>query len=128
MAAVTPTAANVRPMLGQCTTVKFTVGATISAGMYAILQSDGFIDPAAADSAAGVGLVCTTNGKSSFAVGDVADVVVFGRVAGFSGLTPGASIYLAASGALADAGSKLVGYALDTESIFITRPLTADVS
>jgi hypothetical protein len=129
MAAVTPTPAYVRPLPGQGITQKWLVGAAIDAGMGADLQTDGFIDPTGATSADFVGLVCTTNGKSTFAVGDVADVIVFGRVAGFSGLTPGAAIYLAASGALADTdGGKLIGYAVDEESIFITRAFTATVS
>jgi hypothetical protein len=68
---------------GQGITQKWLVGAAIDAGMGADLQSDGFIDPTGATSADFVGLVCTTNGKSTFAVGDVADVIVFGRAGGY---------------------------------------------
>lgn len=67
-------------------------------------------------------------GATSIASGDQCDVVVFGPVAGFTGMTPGANIWLSdTAGAVADAvgtKSNIVGIA-ESATVLFVNPLCA---
>lgn len=96
MADVTLTIADVRPLHGSIVR-QFKAGSALTPGQAVALASDGFVDPADADSAAlaqviGV-VVAGSSGQVSFATGDMVDVVIYGPVAGFSGMTKGSTLF-----------------------------------
>ncbi|MCZ2120751.1 MAG: hypothetical protein LC108_00635 [Anaerolineales bacterium] len=92
-------AANVR-LVNENEAIKLrgTVGATITPGQPVYLDGTSGWKPADADAAASGllrGLALSDGyGSVSFAIGTVIDIVVFGRMAGFSGMTPGANVYV----------------------------------
>lgn len=71
----------------------------------------------------GVGIVVATQNKTTTAaVGEAVSVVVWGPVAGFSGMTPGKRAYLSATAArLDDTGTKAFGEAHASDILFV-RP------
>ena len=96
MAAVSMTAADVRPLPGAITR-RFTAGGTINAGQPVYLNSSGnAVRSDATDRAKShvVGLAVADNdGGTIFSSGDIIDVVVFGPVAGGSSLNEGSFAY-----------------------------------
>jgi len=120
MAAITPITGGVRPLDGSTVIGPLETGEAMDVGNAVELMSDGTIDEAGSSSTTFLGLVVAGSNKgSALAAGEMASVIAFGPCAGFSGLTPGQLIYLGANGALDDAGTKAVGYALTADSIFV---------
>lgn len=94
------------------------------------VASDGQWDKTSGASGVAHGLVVSiANKTNTAAAGDTIGVCVMGVVGGFTGLTPGAEVFLAATaGTLDDAGTVSVGYALTTETIMFLPAIAAIAS
>ena len=131
MADISKTAADVRA-LPHAVVERYDAGGSLNAGDTVYLASDGDVDQADASAAAttyAIGIVIAdSDGSTSFVAGDRVDVVTFGRVAGFSGMTPGDVLYQSdTAGALADAAgttSHKVGKARSATVFFVNPDLT----
>lgn len=90
-------------------------GEAMNLGNAVTMQTDGTVDEsgAAEEDALGivVSVVAGTSLDGNVVSGEKVGVLAFGLVSGFSGLTPGASIYLGANGELQDTGTVRVGFA-----------------
>lgn len=98
MGDLTVVARNVRPLDGAVTR-GYNLGGAAAPGSAMYVASDGDIEKADANGAAALrkvrGLVVAIEGgKSAGVAGDRATLCVYGPVAGFTGLTPGAIVYL----------------------------------
>lgn len=98
MADITRTAANVRLVNEhQAIVIRGVAGATITPGQPVYLDGNNGWKPADADVAASAmvrGIALGDNyGSVSFASGTTIDIVVFGRVTGYSSMTPGSNVY-----------------------------------
>lgn len=129
MANLAVTAANVRPLDGSVTR-GFNLGGAAAPGDPVYVASDGDVERADANvsnaTAAVRGLVVAIQGgKAVGAAGDRATVCVFGPVAGFTGLTPGAPGYVSNDvGKLEDAAGafeRIAGYA-ESATVFFVNP------
>jgi hypothetical protein len=123
MADLTVNAAKIRPLDG-ATVRKATLGGALGVGDWVKLQLDGTIikQAGASDMAWGQVVALSNKGSSGVSGVDEASVVVFGPVAGYSGLNPGRLGYLSANaGKIADAGSKAAGYA-ESATVFFVMP------
>lgn len=127
------TAANVKPLEGAIIQ-RFTAGAAIEAGEFVEMQSDGYVDPAAATAVVlgGVGIALPRNGGDpAAAAGDAVDVVTHGPVLCMAGATIGALIYASdTAGELSEtAGTKdtVIGFAQSATVLFV-RPQIIDFS
>lgn len=130
MAAVTFTAADIRPLNGAITR-RFNTGGTVDAGKGVYIAADGDVEHADADDVAQAqarGIACANqSGGTSFAAGERIDVVLYGPVAGFTGLTPGLPVYVSpTAGALDQTASAttgdfnyIIGYAESATTIFV---------
>lgn len=97
MASVTLTAASIKPLNGAITR-RGTAGATLTPGaaVYLDTGSNGWklADADAQASAMARGIVVSDGvGSTSFASGVAVDIVVFGPVDGFSGMTVGSNVF-----------------------------------
>ena len=139
MASVTVTAADVRPLPGAIVR-RYEAGATMTPGDLVYVASDGQVELADIDGAASaqaIGIVVAgPDGKTSFSTGEQVDVVVFGPVAGFSSLTPGALHYGSVTAGdietAAPSGSSgdylwIVGYA-EAAAVLFVRCWTPDTA
>ena len=137
MADITVTAADVRPLPGAIIQ-RFTAGAALSVGDAVYIASDGDVEKADADvaaSAQAIGIVVSApDGATSASAGDAVDVVVYGPVTGFSGMTPGNLVYASVTaGKVADAAPAatsgdykwIIGRAVSAVTIFVA-PFTDD--
>lgn len=130
MASLSFTAANVRPLDGAVTRGFTAAAASITPGdLVYIVASDGDVDLADGNGAQAlaraVGIVTAIQGgKASTAAGDRVTVVLFGPVAGFTGLTPGANGYVSdTAGDIADAVAtydRIVGFAESATVFFVS--------
>ncbi len=107
MADITVVAANVRPLEGALTR-RFEAGGALSVGDAVYINADGEVeeaDASAVGTAYASGLVVSApDGKTSAVEGEWVDVLLYGPVVGFSGMTPNDVLYLSnTAGALADA-------------------------
>lgn len=136
MANLAVTAANVRPLDGAVTRA-FNLGGTLVPGEACYIASDGDIERADANvSAATAGakgiLVALQGGKATGVAGDRGTVVMFGPVAGFTGLTPGALGYVSNDvGKLEDAAgafTRIMGYAESATVFFVDIEQSAAAS
>lgn len=131
MAAVTTTAADIRPLNGALLR-RYNAGGTITPGQAAYIAADGDVEAADADaeaSALAIGIVISNqNGAVSFPAGTRVDVVVLGPVTGFASLTPGAPVYASVTAGALDqtppAGASgdfrfCIGYAESATTIFV---------
>lgn len=127
MADLTFTAGNIRPLDG-ATVRGFDLGGVATPGQAVYVASDGDVEKADANGAAALqkarGLVVAIEGgKSSGIADDRVTVCVYGPVAGFTGLTPGANVYLSDTlGALSDTpGTNVIpmGYCESATVVFI---------
>jgi len=125
--AVTP--ANVRPLDGAVTRA-FNLGGTAVPGDPVYIASDGDVERTDGNVSSTVAafrgiLVAIQGGKSTGAAGDRATVCMFGPVAGFTGLTPGAPGYISNDvGKLEDAAgafTRFAGYA-ESATVFFVLP------
>ena len=140
MADISKTALNVRG-LPETQTLSLQCGEAIDVGEAVYLKSDGKVwlaDADAADTAQAIGICIAVGayGALSSVANDQVDVAVYGPVAGFSGMTPGAEVFSSTTaGAIADtapAGSSgdyrwTIGFALKADVIFV-KPYTTDVA
>lgn len=135
MADFTVTPQNVRPLDGAVTR-SFTLGAALAPGDVFFVASDGDIEKADANvdaaTANGRGIVVAIQGgKAVGAVGDRATGVVFGPVAGFSGLTPGAQGFVSDNaGKIADAEGafdRFMGYC-ESPTVFFVMPVLSNAA
>lgn len=139
MADVTVTAADVRPLPGSVVR-RFNAGGSLNAGEAVYIAADGDVEQADANASASsriIGIVVGgPDGKTSFSAGDRVDVVVFGPVAGFSGLAEEDLLFASTTaGALADAAPGgasgdyiwVAGYPQSPTIAFI-NPFTYDVA
>lgn len=134
MADLTVTAADVRPLSGAVVR-RFTAGGTVAIGDVVYVASDGDVEQADGSLVGTTWLVgiavATPDGGTSAAAGERVDVVMFGPVAGFSSLTPGALGYVSdTAGKVADAvGTKdaIVGFA-ESATVLFVRPQLIDLS
>ena len=135
MAAITTTAANVRPRNGAIVR-KFTCGGTVTPGNGVYVASDGDVERADADDqtqcqAVGIA-VSDGSGATSFAAGTVIDVVVHGAVTGFASMTPGGVVYVdTGAGDLDQTASAttgdfnyIIGRAISAATIFVQPQMT----
>lgn len=131
MADITVTAADVRPLPG-ATVERYDLGGSVNVGDSVYMASDGDVEQADAGTATtayAIGIcVSVPNGGTIGAAGDRADVVTWGRVTGFSGMTPGDVLYQSdTTGKLADAAgttSHKVARARSATEIFVMPPMT----
>lgn len=131
---LTRTVADVRPLNG-CIIRRFTAGGTIAAGAPVYVASDGDIEQAdgsAVGTVWAIGVAVADNdGSTSFSAGDPVDVVLYGPIAGYSSMTPGALGYVSdTAGAISDtAGTKdtIMGIALSA-TVFLVNPQLVDLS
>lgn len=123
MADIAVTAADVRPLPG-AEIVRFEAGGTVNLGDAVYVDSSGKVqqaDASVAGTAHALGIVVSCpDGKTSAASGQWVDVQVWGRIAGFSGMTPGDVLYTS------DTTAKLAD-AAGTVSHKMGKPLTATV-
>jgi len=135
MSALTVTAANVRPLDGAVVR-DFDAGEAVDPGELVYIATDGDVELAdanlslAATRAVGV-VVAVEGGKDSAASGDLVSVCMFGPVAGFSSLTPGANGYVSdTAGNIEDAtgtAGRIVGFA-ESAIVFFVCPQMNDPS
>lgn len=96
MASISLTAANIKPLTGAISR-RGTAGATLTPGAFVYLDgANGWklADADAVASAQGRGVVVADDsGSTSFASGAVVDIVVFGPVAGYTGMTVGGAVF-----------------------------------
>lgn len=132
MADITVTAKNVRALPG-ATIERFSAGGAGNVGDEVYLASDGDVEQAdgsAAGTAFGIGIAVAVGGtdKTAFVAGDTLDVVTWGPVSGFSGMTPGDVLYTSDTAAkLADAAgtnSHKMGRARSAEIFFVQPAIT----
>ena len=131
MAAVTRTKANVRPLAG-ASVRRGTAGATIEAGEIVYLDGTNGWKPANG------GAVTTCNGRGvavgpqDISSGDELDIVMYGPVEGYSGMTPGATHYVSDTAGEVDtaAGTKnyRIGFAESATVLFVNPGIQADPS
>jgi hypothetical protein len=101
MANITVTAADVRPLPG-AHVEKYDAGGSGNIGDAVYIAADGDVEQGDGDantlSPYSIGIAVSavsgaTEGATSFSAGDTVEVVTFGRVTGFSGMTPGDVLY-----------------------------------
>lgn len=136
MASLSFTAANIRPLDGAITRGFNAGAASITPGDLVYIASDGDVETAdgnqtqAISRAVGI-VVAIQGGKSSTAAGDRVTVCMFGPVAGFASLTPGANGYVSdTAGDIADAAAtydRIVGFA-ESATVFFVHPQQNDPS
>jgi hypothetical protein len=98
MAAITFTAADVRPLAG-AKIRRFDAGGTVGMGKPVYIAADGDVELCKGDLVATtlgtIGLaVATPDGGTSASANERVDVAVYGPVAGFTSLTPGSLVWL----------------------------------
>jgi len=130
MADVTFTAAEIAPLREHGAVVlDGRAGGAITVGHLVYMASDGDWERADANVSAAVAraqgiAVASYDGETTIASGDPVSVCVFGPVAGFSSLTPGANLYISDTvGRIADAAAtydRIIGWALTAGVIFVS--------
>lgn len=132
MALITVTPADVRPLPG-AEVERYNAGGSGNVGDLVYMATDGDVEQGnggAAGTAYAIGVVVSVNGgpKTSFVAGDRLDVVVKGRVTGFSGMTPGDMLYQSdTAGRVGDAAgttSHKVGRARSATVLSVNIPNT----
>lgn len=137
MGAISVTAASVKLMNeNEVIKIRGTVGATVTPGQPVYLDGANGWKPADADAAAsgmarGIAL-SDAWGSTSFASGQVIDIVVYGRVGGFAAMTPGGNVYVSlTAGSLdqtapPDSGDFIfaVGWAESATVLFVQPQIT----
>lgn len=137
MADISLTAANIRALQANGAVVRsYDAGEEMEVGQAVYIASDGDVEIADANesqaAAKGWGIVVESyDGETTIHEGDPASVCVFGPVSGFSGMTPGDTLYVSDNaGLLADAAgtySHVMGRA-ETATIVFVNPDQSDPS
>ena len=130
MAEITVTSNLIRPLEGAIVR-RFDAGGALSAGDWVYVNTDGEVeqgdaDVEAASQARGL-VVADSTGATSFAAGQRVDVVVYGPVTGFSGMTPGDAIFVSVTAGAGDHTAPAAagdypfacGYAESAETVFV---------
>lgn len=130
MADVTFTAAEIAPLHEHGAVVlPGRAGGTITVGHLVYMASDGDWERADANVSAAIAraqgiAVASFDGETTINSGDPVTVCVMGPVAGFSGLTPGANLYISDTvGRIADAAAtydRIIGWAESANTIFVS--------
>lgn len=129
MALISLTAAQIRALTDHGAVIRrYDAGAAITVGQSVYVASDGDVEPAIATaqaSAKAIGVAVESyDGETSIAAGKPVSVCVFGPVSGFSGMTPGNTIYQGdTAGRVADAAGTYtheVGYAEAAGVLFVS--------
>lgn len=138
MADITNTAADVRALNGAIIRRGMAGGSGYIGNLVYLDSMNGWkqADANASQGAAmgrGIVVASGSDGKTNFAAGDKIDIVVFGPVDGFTGMTPGGTVYNSSTaGAVADAAPSetgddwdfIVGWA-ESASVVFVHPQTA---
>lgn len=129
MADVTFTAAQIAPLHEHGAVVlPGRAGGTVTVGHLVYMASDGDWERADANVSAAVAraqgiAVASYDGETTIASGDPVSVCVFGPVSGYSGMTPGANLYISDTvGLIGDAVAaydRIIGWAWDATTIFV---------
>lgn len=136
MAAIDYTPAYIRPLEG-AELRDFNAGGSGDLGSSVYIASDGDVEVTDADAAAtahGRGIVVAVNkeGETTFADGDRVTVCVFGPVAGYSGMTPGARVFVdTEAGKLDHTAPSVVmpmGYAESAGVVFVAPSMSGPTS
>jgi len=136
MGAVAYTSALIRPLQGAVLR-DYHAGGAGEVGNVVYVADDGDVEVTDADAAAtahGRGIVTAMNkeGETTFAAGDRVTVCVFGPVAGFSGLTPGARVFVDTdAGKLDETAPSVVmpmGYAESAGVVFVLPSMSGPTS
>lgn len=130
MADVSFTAAEIAPLREHGAVVlPGRAGGTITVGHLVYMASDGDWERADANVSAAVAraqgiAVASYDGETTINSGDPVSVCVFGPVAGFSSLTPGANLYISDTvGRIGDAVGaydRIIGWAMAAGTIFVS--------
>lgn len=131
MADLTTTTANASPLPGSHVE-GFNAGGSGALLDTVYVASDGDVEQAdgsVAGTADAIGVVVgIVDGKTSFVAGDRVQVLVWGPIAGFSGMTPGDVLYQSdTAGKVADAAgtvSHKIGRARTATILFVQPPIT----
>lgn len=136
MSAVSLTAANISPLVEHGAVVlPYTAAGAITVGQAVYLASGGIAvadgDASKASSRA-IGIaVASFDGETSIASGAPVSVCVYGPVAGFSGMTAGATLWVSDTAGSIDTSNGtykvVLGYAMNATTIFVA-PSMADPS
>lgn len=131
MADIALTAADIRPLPGAIiqrfiASAALSVGDTVYKGATTTQVTEADASALATAKVCGI-VVAVPNGGTAAVAGDYVDVVVFGPVAGFSGMTPGNTLYQSVTaGVLANAAPAAtnyeytVGWAMSATVVFVT--------
>lgn len=129
MALITKTAAQMRALTDHGAVIRnYDAGGSITVGDSVYIASDGDVEQAIATAQASgkaIGIaVQSYDGETTINSGDPVAVCVFGPVSGFSGMTPGNTIYQSdTAGRVADAAGTYaheVGYAESATVLFVS--------
>ncbi len=137
MAKLALTAVKIRALTENGAVIRpYDAGGSMTVGDLVFVASDGDVEQADANvnqaSAKGIGIaVQSFDGETSIVAGTPVSVCVFGPVAGFSAMTPGANGYVSdTAGEIADAAAtydRIVGYA-ERAGVFFVNPEMNDPS
>ena len=141
MAAITTTAANIRPCDGYTlNTRRFNCGGAVTPGQAVYVAADGDVEAADGDNvnqaqARGIAL-SDGSGSVAFAAGDRIDIVTHGPVSGFSGLTPGLPVYVSVTAGSMDQTASavsgdfnyIIGHAESDTVIFVNPQMAVPVA
>lgn len=126
---ITVTAAQIRALTDNGAVLQsYRAGGTISIGNLVYLASDGDVEHADGNgslaTAAAIGIaVASYDGETSVASGDPVTVCVFGPVSGYSGMTPGANVYVSDTvgrlSTVAGTASRIIGYSRSASVVFV---------
>jgi len=129
MADISLTSVNIAALQPNGAVVRgYTAGSELTVGYLVFIGTDGYIDHADGDvdaaTARAIGVVVESfDGETTVDSGNRASVCVFGPVSGFSGMTPGANLYVSDTvGRIADAAgtySRIIGYAESAGVLFV---------
>jgi len=129
MADITVTSVNVRALQPNGAIVRrYLAGDEITVGYAVHIASDGDVEHADANvtatSARAIGIAVESyDGETTINAGDPVSVCVFGPVGGFSGMTPGANLYVSDTvgriGSTAGTASRIIGYAESATVLFV---------
>ncbi len=134
MADISLVAADIRPLPG-AVIESYDAGGALGIGDLCYMASDGDVeeaDASAAGTAYAIGIVVSISnaatGALTAAAGDRVDVCTYGRVTGFSGMTPGDVLYVSdTAGVMADAAgttSHKFARARSAVTVFVNPPMT----
>lgn len=130
-ATITRTKANVRPLAGAIVR-RGEAGATTEAGEIVYLNGTSGFYPTAGGAAASAAARGVMVAPQDAVDGDQIDIVVFGPVEGYSGMTPGALYYVSNTTGEVEDGTgthtKIIGYALSATVLFVDPATPADPS